>query len=303
MAIAWTNVDEDLPNSWYGLGVTGRNFDTKSEGTYYEQNGGSRSEQCIAALSSTGEEMTIRSDDELEGIVRVGKVVRTALDTMKKAVKPGVTTQALDDLCADVFERHGARSGPQIVYGFPGVACISIKDEAVHGIPRPTKTIRDGDLVKLDVTAELNGYFADAAITVGVGTVSSRNRRLARCTRSALYHTLKGTRANQPINGIGRSIQTAVERQGFNVMPELGGHGVGRSVHEEPFVPNYYDPWDNRQLHPGLVIAIEPVISGGSGESVTDDDGWTIKTADGSPSAHFEHTVVITRRGPMLVTA
>ena len=247
--------------------------------------------------------MTIRSNDELEGIVRAGKVVRTALDTMKKAIKPGMTTQALDDLCANVFERHGARSGPQLVYGFPGAACISINDEAVHGIPRPTKTIRDGDLVKLDVTAELNGYFADAAITVGVGTVSSRRRRLARCTRSALYHTLKGTRANQPINGIGRSIQTAVERQGFNVMPDLGGHGVGRSVHEEPFVPNYYDPWDNRQLHPGLVIAIEPVISGGLGESVTDDDGWTIKTADGAPSAHFEHTVVITQRGPMVVTA
>jgi methionyl aminopeptidase len=247
--------------------------------------------------------MTIRNNDELKGIVRVGKVVRTALDTMKEAIEPGVTTQALDDLCADVFERHGARSGPQIIYDFPAVACISINDEAVHGIPKETRTIREGDLVKLDVTAELNGFFADAAITVGVGMVSSRRRRLARCARSALYDTLKGTRANRPINGIGRSIQTAVERQGFSVMPELGGHGVGRSVHEEPFVPNYYDPWDKRQLHQGLVIAIEPVISGGSGEAVTDDDGWTIKTADSSPSAHFEHTVIITQRGPLIVTA
>ena len=283
--------------------MTGCNFDTKSEGTYYEQNGESRSEQCIAALPPNGEEMTIRSNDELAGIVRVGQVVRTALDTMKKAVKPGVTTQALDDLCADVFERHGARSGPQLVYGFPGVACISINDEAVHGIPRETRTIREGDLVKLDVTAELNGYFADAAVTVGVGRVSSRKRWLARCTRSALYGALKTARANRPINGIGRSIQAAVERQGFNVMPDLGGHGVGRSVHEEPFVPNYYNPWDNRQLHPGLVIAIEPVISSGSGESLTDEDGWTIKTADATPSAHFEHTVVITQSGPMIVTA
>ena len=247
--------------------------------------------------------MTIRSNDELKGIVRVGKVVRTALDTMKEAVEPGVTTQALDDLCADVFERHDARSGPQIVYGFPGVACISINDEAVHGIPRPTKTIRDGDLVKLDVTAELNGFFADAAVTVGAGRVSSRKRKLARCARSALLGALEVARADRPINGVGRSIQTAVERQGFNVMPDLGGHGVGRSVHEEPFVSNYYDPWDDRQLNPGLVIAIEPVISGGSGEAVTDDDGWTIKTADGSPSAHFEHTVVITQRGPLIVTA
>ena len=247
--------------------------------------------------------MTIRSNDELEGIVKVGNVVKSALDVMEKAVKPGMTTQALDDLCADVFERRGARSGPQLVYGFPGVACISINDEAVHGIPRETRTIHDGDLVKLDVTAELDGYFADAAVTVAVGRVSSRKRRLAKCTRSALYGALKNARANRSISGIGRSIQTAVERQGFNVMPELGGHGVGRSVHEEPFVPNYYDPWDNRRLHPGLVIAIEPVISGGSGESATDDDGWTIKTADGAPSAHFEHTVIVTQRGPIVVTA
>ncbi len=247
--------------------------------------------------------MTIRNNDELEGIVRVGKVVRSALDTMKKAVKSGMTTQALDDLCADVFERNGARSGPQIVYGFPGAACISINDEAVHGIPRKTSTVREGDLVKLDVTAELNGYFADAAVTVGVGRVTSQKRRLARCARSALYTALKVARANRPLNGIGQSIQSEVERQGFRVIPELGGHGVGRSVHEEPFVPNYYDPWDNRQLSPGLVIAIEPVISSGSGESLTDDDGWTIKTADGAPSAHFEHTVIITQRGPMVVTA
>ena len=247
--------------------------------------------------------LTIHNNEELEGILRVGKVVRSALDTMKQAVKPGMTTQALDDLCADVFERDGARSGPQLVYGFPGVACISIDEEAVHGIPRHTRTIRDGDLVKLDVTAELNGYFADAAVTVGVGRVSSRKRRLAGCARSALYNALKVARANRPLNGIGRSIQAAVERQGFRVMPELGGHGVGRTVHEQPFIPNYYDPWDNRHLWPGLVISIEPVISGGSGESATDADGWTVKTADGAPSAHFEHTVVITQRGPMIVTA
>ncbi len=247
--------------------------------------------------------LTIHNNEELEGMLRVGKVVRSALDTMKKAVKPGLTTQALDDVCAEVFERDGARSGPQLVYGFPGIACISINEEAVHGIPRHTRTIRDGDLVKLDVAAELNGYFADAAVTVGAGRVSSRKRRLVGCARSALYNALKVARANRPLNGIGRSIQAAVERQGFRVIPELGGHGVGRTVHEEPFVPNYYDPWDNRQLNLGLVIAIEPVISGGSGESLTGDDGWTVKTADSAPSAHFEHTVVITQRGPMIVTA
>ena len=200
--------------------------------------------------------MTIRSDDELDGILRVGKVVRSALDTMKQAVEPGMTTQALDEMCADVFERHGARSGPQIVYGFPGVACISINDEAVHGIPRHTRTLRDGDLVKLDVTAELNGYFADAAVTVGVGRVSSRKRRLARCARSALYNALRVARASRPVNGIGRTVQATVERQGFNVMPELGGHGVGRTVHEEPSVPNYYDPWRSGICGPGWSLQL-----------------------------------------------
>ena len=227
--------------------------------------------------------MTIGNDQELEGVLRAGRVVGYALNVMKRAVKTGVTTRALDDLCADVFERHGARSGPQLVYGFPGTACISINDEAVHGIPKGTRTIQDGDLVKLDVTAELNGYFADAAVTVGVGRVPSRKRKLARCARSALHLGLKAAQADRPMNEIGRSIQGAVERRGFSVMPELGGHGVGRTVHEEPFVPNYYDPWEKRRLRPGLVIAIEPVISGGTGASRTAADGWTIKTGDGAP--------------------
>ena len=230
-------------------------------------------------------------------------MVKSALDVMRKSVRAGTTTQALDDLCTEVFERHGARSGPQLVYGFPGSACISINDEAVHGIPRTTRTIQDGDLVKLDVTAELDGYFADAAVTVGVGATSSRRLRLARCARSALHVAVKAARAGRPINGIGRAVQTEVERQGFSVMPELGGHGVGRTVHEEPFVRNFYAPWDIQPLWPGLVIAIEPVISSGSGASVTDADGWTVITADGSPSAHFEHTVVITNGGPMVVTS
>ena len=182
--------------------------------------------------------------------MRAGRVVKSALDVMKKAVCAGMTTQALDDLCADVFESQGARSGPQLAYGFPGFACISINEETVHGIPRATRTIQDGDLVKLDVTAELNGYFTDAAVTVGVGNVSSRKRRLAGCARSALRNALKVACAGRPINGIGRAVQAEVERQGFSVMPQLGGHGVGRTVHEEPFIPNYDAPWNRQRLWP-----------------------------------------------------
>ena len=247
--------------------------------------------------------LTISNNAELAGIRRAGTVVKMALDVMRKAVRPGLTTKDLDDLCADVFERHGSRSGPQLVYGFPGSACISINDEAVHGIPQATRTINEGDLVKLDVTAELDGYFADAAVTVNVGTTSSRRLRLARCARSALHLALGAARAGRPMNGIGKAVQTEVESQGFSVMPELGGHGVGRTVHEEPFVRNFYAPWDKQRLWPGLVIAIEPVISGGSGVSVPAADGWTVRTADGSPSAHFEHTVVITDGCPMVVTS
>lgn len=247
--------------------------------------------------------MTIGGGADLAGVRRTGRVVKSALDVMKKAVRPGVTTQALDDLCTEVFERHGARSGPRLVYGFPGSACISINEEAVHGVPRATRTIKEGDLVKLDVTAELDGYFADAAVTISVGTTSSRRLRLSRCARSALHLAIEAARAGRPINGIGKAVQTEVEHQGFSVMPQLGGHGVGRTVHEEPSVRNFYAPWDNQRLWPGLVIAIEPVISSGSGASVTADDGWTVRTADGSPSAHFEHTVVITNGNPMVVTS
>ena len=172
----------------------------------------------------------------------------------------------------------------------------------MHGIPRDTRTVRDGDLVKLDVTAELDGYFADAAVTVGVGNVSVRRHRLAACARSSLHNAIGQARANRPLNVIGRAVETEVERQGFSVMPALGGHGVGRTVHEEPFISNRYMPFDQRNLTPGLVIAIEPVISAGSGGSMTADDGWTVTTTDGSPSAHFEHTVVITPGLPIVVT-
>ena len=247
--------------------------------------------------------MTIRNDEELEGILRAGRVVKSALDAMKMAVGVGVTTQALDDLCAGVFAQQGARSGPQIAYGFPGVSCISINEEAVHGIPSENRTIQDGDLVKLYVTAELDGYYADAAVTVGVGNVSSRKRRLSRSAQSALRNALKVARAGEPINAIGKAVQAEVERGGFSIMPELGGHGVGRTVHEEPFVPNYDSPLNRQILWPGLVIAVEPVISSGAGGSVTADDRWTIRTADGSPSAHFEHTIVITPGDPIVVTA
>ena len=247
--------------------------------------------------------MTIRNREELLGVLRVGRVVKLALDATKAEVRAGASTQYLDDICAAVFRSHGARSAPRLVYGFPGSACISVNDEAVHGIPSAARIIQAGDLVKIDVTAELDGYFADAAVTVSAGKARPRDVELARCAKSALDAAIRTARARRPLNVIGRAVQTEVERWGFNVMPELGGHGVGRTIHEDPHVHNYHVPWDDRRLHAGLVLAIEPVISSGSGQATTNDDGWTISTADGARSAHFEHTIIVTQGTPVVATA
>lgn len=246
--------------------------------------------------------MTIESEGDLEGLRRVGRVVAFALREMRGRLRPGITTEELDAACAEVFDAHGARSAPTLAYGFPGAACISINDDAVHGIPGP-RVVQPGDLVKLDVTAELDGYIADAAVTVPMAPESSAGRRLAQCARSALYRALGVAKAGRPISGIGRAVEAEVRRRGFTVMRELGGHGVGRSVHEEPFVPNYEAPWLSAALTYGMVIAIEPVIAERSGGTVGSPDGWTLRTSDGRLSAHWEHTVVITRGRPVVLTA
>ena len=232
----------------------------------------------------------------------MGRVVRAALEEMRRNVVPGVSTEELDSVCTRTFDTHGARAAPALVYGFPGTACISVNNEAVHGIPGPRK-LENGDLVKLDVTAELDGYFADAAITVPVAPMTPQRLRLVRCARNALHKATGTATAGRPMNVIGRSVQSEVERQGFNIMPAFRGHGVGRTIHEAPSVHNYYAPRDKEPLTKGLVLAIEPVISAGSGMSRDIGDGWTIVTADGTDSAHFEHTVVITRGRPLVLTA
>ena len=211
--------------------------------------------------------MTVRDQNELRGMLRVGRVVKLALNATKAEVSADASTQYLDHVCEEVLRSHSARSAPRLVYGFPGSACISVNDEAVHGIPSASRIVQSGDLVKIDVTAELDGYFADAATTVAVGKASPSDVRLTRCAKSALGAALQVARAERPLTGIGRAIQTEVERWGFNVMPELGGHGVGRTIHEDPHVHNYHVLWDNRRLHAGLVLAVEPVISSGSGWS------------------------------------
>jgi methionyl aminopeptidase len=245
--------------------------------------------------------MSIRSQEELIGMQRVGKVVALALQEMKAVLQPGVTTLEIAGVGGQTLARHGARPAPQLLYGFPGVACISVNDETVHGIPG-NRVLCAGDLVKLDVTAELNGYTADAAITVPLAPISAGEHALCRTAQAALRKALDAARAGRPVSSIGKAVEREVRRQGFAVIRALCGHGVGRAIHEEPDVPNYYQGRLKQRLTEGLVLAVEPMIATGTGEVVMDPDGWTIRTADGSHSAHFEHTIVVTRDRPLILT-
>jgi methionyl aminopeptidase len=221
--------------------------------------------------------MSINELEEMVGMRAAAAVVRCMLDAMKNEVRPGITTAELDEVGAGVMRQQGAQSAPALVYQFPGVSCISLNDEAVHGIPGE-RALQSGDLVKLDVTVEKDGFMADAAVTVPVGEVTE-------------------------VWEIGRAVEREVRRSGFSVIRDLAGHGIGRTIHEEPRVPNYPDAQANQVLTEGLVITVEPIISAGSGRSFLAPDGWTIMTADHRPSAHYEHTLVITKGAPILLTA
>jgi methionyl aminopeptidase len=246
--------------------------------------------------------MSIRSHAELEKLRAIGRVVRLALERTRAAVRPGVTTRELDEIGARVLAEHGAESAPPKVYGFPGALCISVNEEAIHGIPGD-RIIREGDLVKLDLVAEKDGFFADAAVTVLVGEVSPAAAGLARCAETAFQLAAQVATAGSRVHDIGRAVEQETRRCGFQVMRELCGHGVGRTIHEAPSVPNYHDPRHRTRLTEGLVITIEPIVAAGGGRGELQTDGWTIRTADGSLSAHYEHTVVVTRGAPILLTA
>lgn len=246
--------------------------------------------------------MSVGSEQELEALRRVGQVVARALEAMRGAVREGITTAELDRIAARVLAENGARSAPRKDYDFPGHACISVNDEAVHGVPGP-RALRKGDLVTLDVTAEMDGFYADAAVTVGVPPVAERARRLVASAESAFWRAASMARAGERLAEVGREVEDEVRRHGFRVMRELCGHGIGRAIHEEPEVLNYFDRRDTTRLHEGLVIALEPIVSMRSGRTRTGPDGWTISSADGSLTAHFEHTLVVTRDRPIILTA
>jgi methionyl aminopeptidase len=245
--------------------------------------------------------MSIRSQADWRGLREAGRVVRLALDALEARTAIGVTTAELDAVAAGVFSSAGARSAPALVYGFPGTVLISVNDEVVHGIPG-SRRLEAGDVVKLDVTVEKNGYMADAARTVIVGAAGGESARLTACAADAFARAIDVARPGRRVNEIGRAVETEVARCGFSVIRNLGGHGIGRTIHEPPSVPNYCDVRQRDVLTEGLVLTIEPIISAGSGDVFQDGDGWTIKTSDGSLAAHHEHTIVIAKDGAILLT-
>lgn len=246
--------------------------------------------------------MSIKTAEELAGMRAAGLVVRRTLEAMKLAVQPGVTTAEVDAAGAKVIREHGARPAPALVYGFPGVNLISVNNQVVHGIPGVRK-IHEGDLVKLDVTIEKDGFMADAAMTVGVGTISEDKSRLIACAERAFHKAMRVARAGARVSEIGGEIEREVRRNGFSVIRELGGHGIGRTIHEPPSVPNYLERNSKELLTEGLVITVEPIIATGSGRVFLGADGWTVETSDGGVAAHYEHTLVITNDKPILLTA
>ena len=246
--------------------------------------------------------MCIKTSEELEALRVIGRVVGFVLREMARQVKPGITTSELDQLGAKLLAEQEARSAPPLVYGFPGAVCISVNDEVVHGVPGD-RVITAGDLVKLDLTAEKDGYMADAALTVPVPPVSDLARRLTECAERAFRKAIQGARAYHRICDIGIAVEDEVKRSGFSVVRELCGHGIGRTIHEDPQVPNYADSRSRERFTEGLVVTVEPIIAAGRGDSMTGPDGWTVITKDHSLSAHYEHTLVITRADPVLLTA
>jgi len=240
--------------------------------------------------------------DELEKMRRAGRVVGETLEILQKAVRPGVTTAELDEIAEREIRARGAIPSFKGYRGFPATICTSLNSEIVHGIPGK-RVLKEGDLMKLDCGAIVEGYHGDAAVTVAVGEVSPEALKLIEATERALQAGIAEARPGNRIHDIGAAVQTVAEGAGFSVVREYVGHGIGRALHEDPPVPNYGKPGTGLALEAGLVIAIEPMVNVGSYGTRLLPDGWTVVTADGALSAHFEHTIAITDDGPEVLTA
>jgi methionyl aminopeptidase len=246
--------------------------------------------------------MTLETPQDLHGVLTIGRIVGQTLRYMREQLRPGITTRELDELARRFLEQHRARSAPALTYNFPGTTCISVNDEATHGIPGD-RLIQPGDIVKLDVSAERDGYYADAAITVAVPPVAPAHQRLCACAEAALYAGIDAAHAGQPLSAIGRATERIARQYGYHILRELHGHGVGRGLHEAPKdIPQYYAPSAKQRLAEGMVLTVEPHIAARSSRVIDQPDGWTISTRDRSPVAMYEHTIIVAKDRPIVVT-
>lgn len=246
--------------------------------------------------------MTVENEDQLEKLRAIGNLAARTLAAMGKALEPGMTTRELDDLGRAMLEKEGARSAPELAYDFPGATCISIGPDCAHGIPGDT-VIKAGDLVNIDVSAELDGYFGDTGASFAVPPVKPRIERLCRDGRRAMWEGIKAVKPGARLNEVGRSIEKFAQTRGYSLVRNLASHGVGRSLHDEPGeIPTWYEARDKRKITEGLVFTIEPFLSLGADWVDTRDDGWTLYPPFDQPIVQFEHTLVATSRGPVILT-
>lgn len=246
---------------------------------------------------------TLKTPEQVEAIARAGRIIGGLFRALADRVEPGASTGDLDAFAESFIRDHdGAEPAFKGLYGFPATVCASINHEVVHGIPSPYRTVGDGDILTVDVGVELDGWFADSAVTFPVGEVEEETGALLRVTREALDIGIDAARPGNRLGDIGHVIQQHVEAAGFTVVRELVGHGIGRDPHEDPQVPNFGEPGQGPEIEAGLVIAIEPMVNAGVPEVRTMPDRWTVVTADKRRSAHFEHTVAVTANGPRILT-
>jgi methionyl aminopeptidase len=246
--------------------------------------------------------MTADSENDIKSLKAIGRICAEVLRKMIQAVRPGITTGELDEIGRGLLEAEGAHSAPIVTYNYPGATCISVSPVIAHGIPG-VYALKGGDLIHIDVSAELDGFFADTGASLWVSNRTSEIHKLLEATKATLNKAISVARAGNPLNGIGKTVQQEAKKRGYNVIYELTGHGIGRGLHEEPGeIWNFYNPRDHRILKNGLVIAIEPFLTTGRGRIKQERDGWSLRTADNAVAAQFEHTIIVTKNEPIILT-
>jgi methionyl aminopeptidase len=246
--------------------------------------------------------VVLKSSQEIEKMRRAGRVVREVLELLRSKVKPGVTTMDLEQVAAARLAELGVKAAFKGYGGYPCVLCASVNSEVVHGIPSPQRILKEGEIISLDFGAFVDGYCGDAAITVPVGAIDADTSRLLAVTEASLRAGIAAVRPGATLGDVGAAVQGVVEAEGFSVVRDFVGHGIGTHMHEDPQVPNFGQAGRGMKLRAGMVIAIEPMVNAGKPEVVVLEDGWTAVAADGSMSAHFEHTVAVTASGARVLT-